>query len=767
MAATGQPPKALSSQEIIDKFWATNLAATKAPTTPSSVLPSNVYAQLVGQHMPKGEVGGRSISASYEEAVKDCEAKVAQIVAECKRNNKKYTDPHFDLDDYDGCLNALSATSAASSASASETPDDTINYNVTQQGFSTGGPISWGNIQPSQDQQSSPGAPQPACAKRVGDIFDDPHFYEGAGPQIKDIRQGAEGDCWFISSLGSLCVDTESRHLIERICPKKARNEKVGVYGFVFFRDGEWISEIIDDKLYLGAPDYDDCDDPRRSVWDGAHRRLAPEVSREEYRKTYQSGSNALFFGSCAHPNETWVPLIEKAFAKAHGDFSAVDGGWPGEGVEDLTGGVTTEIDSADILDKDQLWNEGLLRVNKEFLFGAATRGYNHSDPNEEGRQGIEDNHAYSILRAVNYKNNRLLLVKNPWGETEWSGPWSDGSSEWTAEALEDLGHTFGNDGIFWISYADLLRRYNQLWRTRLFTPDWSVSQHWTTIQVPWSGDYNDTKFEFVLSEPGTTVIVLSKLDTRYFQGLTGQYSYSLAFRLHQSGDAVHIVRGFANGERSASAEVDLEAGTYEVLMQISGYRDSTAPKVEDVVKQNWLSRRDKLLSIGLSYDLAHAKGQIPKSDEKGDKKEEVVDVKADKKADKDTSAQAIAQDPAARNVSTSAAPQSTEMPDGASGEAYGVDADPAPAPAPADPAATTPVDSPWDAMCVVGLRVFHQKQAATIRVVRPEPETPAAVTKSKLDIDDPEKDAAEKVDVPGPETKKKAVSMVFRRSRG
>ncbi|MCJ1405909.1 calpain 2, (m II) large subunit [Xylographa trunciseda] len=756
---------ALSSQEIIDKFWATNLTTTKIPTSPPSVLPSNVYAQMVGQHMPKGEVGGRSVAASYEEAVKDCEAKVALIVAECKRNNKKYSDPHFTLEDYDDCLKSLSAMSTTPGFPDNPAPDDTITYSVTQQGISTGGPIYWGNIQPSQDQQAPPSVRKPACAKRVEDIFDDPHFYEGAGPQIKDIRQGAEGDCWFISSLGSLCVDTESRHLIEKICPKKARNEKVGVYGFVFFRDGEWISEIVDDKLYLSAPDYDDCDDSRRSDWDTAHYRLAPEVSQEEYRKTFQSGSDALFFGSCAHQNETWVPLIEKAFAKAHGDFSAVNGGWPGEGVEDLTGGVTTEIDTADILDKDQLWNEGLLKVNKEFLFGAATRGYKNPDLEGKGRQGIQDNHAYSILRAVNYKNTRLLLVKNPWGDTEWNGPWSDGSSEWTAEALEDLDHKFGNDGIFWISYKDLLRRYDQLWRTRLFTPDWNVSQHWTTVKVPWSGDYNDTKFEFVLSQPGTTVIVLSQLDSRYFRGLTGQYIYDLAFRLHQSGEAVHIIRGYSSGDRSASAEVDLEAGTYEVFMQISGYRYPNDPKIEDVVKQNWLSRRDKLLSIGLSYDLAHAKGQTPKSKPKDEEKDEKVEAKSDNKANKDTSStQAVVPDPAISNISASAVPQSVEMPDDVPGEAYG---DPTPPTAVADPVAETPVDSPWDATCVVGLRIFCQKQAATIRVVRPEPEVPGTVTKTKLDVDDPEKDAAEKVDVPSSETKKKGVSMAFRRSRG
>jgi len=108
-------------------------------------------------------------------------------------------------------------------------------------------------------------------------------------------------------------------------------------------------------------------------------------------------------------------------------------------------------------------------------------------------------------------------MVKNPWGETEWNGPWSDGSKEWTAEAIQELDYKFGNDGIFWMPYKDFLDRFVQFWRTRLFISEWMVSQHWTTVQVPWSGDYNDTSFEFTIKEPAQTVIVLSQLDSRYF----------------------------------------------------------------------------------------------------------------------------------------------------------------------------------------------------------------------------------------------------------
>jgi hypothetical protein len=74
--------------------------------------------------------------------------------------------------------------------------------------------------------------------------------------------------------------------------------------------------------------------------------------SEETYRKTYQSNSGALYFAQCENPNETWLPLLEKAYAKSHGDYAAIEGGFTGEGIEDLTGGVTSELFTTDILDK-------------------------------------------------------------------------------------------------------------------------------------------------------------------------------------------------------------------------------------------------------------------------------------------------------------------------------------------------------------------------------------------------------------------------------
>lgn len=67
---------------------------------------------------------------------------------------------------------------------------------------------------------------------------------------------------------------------------------------------------------------------------------------------------------------------------------------------------------------------------------------------------------------------------------------------------------------MFWISYKDLLRKYQSFDRTRLFGADWNITQQWTMVDVPWTADYNDTKFSITLTKKGPVVIVLSQVST-------------------------------------------------------------------------------------------------------------------------------------------------------------------------------------------------------------------------------------------------------------
>lgn len=351
-------------------------------------------------------------------------------------------------------------------------------------------------------------------------------------------------------------------------------------------------------------------------------RDLLQQIDRNEetettYRKTYQTGSKALFFAQCKDQNETWVPLLEKAYAKAHGDYASLAGGWIGEGLEDLSGGVTTELLSSDILDLDAFWDNELSKVNKEFMFGCSAGILDYGYGN---RDGISEAHAYVVTDARTLKSGqRLVKLRNPWGEIRkglWEGAWSDGSKEWTAEVQEELGHKFGSDSVFWITFEDLVRKYTHFDRTRLFRDDdWRCCQRWIGVDVPWKAEYHE-KFRIKLTKDSPLILVLSQLDGRYFKGLQGQYSFRLHFRLHHEDrpDAEdYIVRSHGNYfmKRSVSVELpDLPSGNYTVYLKVTGQRNQELPSVEEVVKRESEKRieNEKLVQVGYAYDLAHSK---------------------------------------------------------------------------------------------------------------------------------------------------------------
>lgn len=113
-------------------------------------------------------------------------------------------------------------------------------------------------------------------------------------------------------------------------------------------------------------------------------------------------------------------------------------------------------------------------------------------------------------------------------------------------------------------------------------------------------------------------------MDPRYFDGLEGQYEFQLQFRLEKDGEKDYIVRSHGNYimNRSVSTDLVLSAGTYSVLMKIIATRDTEKPTPDEVIKTKCRAMREKLLQIGLSYDLAHAKGRFKETEEEKEERE-------------------------------------------------------------------------------------------------------------------------------------------------
>ncbi|KAF3782219.1 Calpain-type cysteine protease [Nymphaea thermarum] len=274
-------------------------------------------------------------------------------------------------------------------------------------------------------------------------------------PNPSDVCQGRLGDCWFLSAVAVL---TEVSRISEVIITPQYNEE--GVYTVRFCIQGEWVPVVVDD-------------------WIPCESRGKPA------------------FATSRKGNEFWVSILEKAYAKLHGSYEALEGGLVQDALVDLTGGAGEEIDmrstQAQIdLASGRLWSQ-LLRFKQEgFLLGAGSPS--GSDVHVSS-SGIVQGHAYSILQVREVDGHKLVQIRNPWAnEVEWNGPWSDSSSEWTERIRHKLKHVpQSKDGIFWMSWQDFQLHFRSIYVCRVYPPEMRYSVHgqWRGCSAGGCQDYD------------------------------------------------------------------------------------------------------------------------------------------------------------------------------------------------------------------------------------------------------------------------------------
>ncbi|KAJ6944989.1 calpain-type cysteine protease DEK1-like [Populus alba x Populus x berolinensis] len=266
-----------------------------------------------------------------------------------------------------------------------------------------------------------------------------PCLFSGAA-NPSDVCQGHLGDCWFLSAVAVL---TEVSRISEVIITPEYNEE--GIYTVRFCIQGDWVPVVVDDWI--------PCESPGKPA-----------------------------FATSRKGNELWVSILEKAYAKLHGSYEALEGGLVQDALVDLTGGAGEEIDmrsaQAQIdLASGRLWSQ-LLRFKQEgFLLGA---GSPSGSDVQVSSSGIVQGHAYSLLQVREVDGHKLVQIRNPWAnEVEWNGPWSDSSPEWTDRMKHKLKHVpQSKDGIFWMSWQDFQIHFRSIYICRVYPPEMRYSVH-------------------------------------------------------------------------------------------------------------------------------------------------------------------------------------------------------------------------------------------------------------------------------------------------
>ena len=241
-------------------------------------------------------------------------------------------------------------------------------------------------------------------------------FYEGA--TLDDIKQGGIGDCYFLSAIGSLTKFTnfiESHFYLD--------NEKNHAYGINFFINGRWQRVFVDD--------YFPCRMNDKNIF-------------------------GEFYFSCSFQNEIWVSLIEKAWAKINGSYANIDyGGYSYEAFDCLTEAYSEHIVIKDFNQK-KIWKILEDAQEKKYLMTVASKRFNFWNI-KLIIYGLDEKHAYTVVKTKVIETNsgekvKLVQLRNPYGEKEYTGDWGKCSKKWTPELKKKYNYE-EIDGIFYMSF--------------------------------------------------------------------------------------------------------------------------------------------------------------------------------------------------------------------------------------------------------------------------------------------------------------------------
>lgn len=267
---------------------------------------------------------------------------------------------------------------------------------------------------------------------RPRDISSSPDYFKatsGCGP----IQEGVLDDAWLLGAMAAIAMHPSG--LIENLFVSEIDDfKKYGVYTCRFYKDAQWIEVATD-------------------------TRVPCEAGRAMY-------------GASIDPNEMWIPLLEKAYAKLHRSYEVLNGGNIMEALIDCTGGSVRKVNLH--LEKSISWDACMQYFMRQSVLCCQ---FKNAGPAELTSTGIIMNRLYIVLMLKEIGSLRFVKLKNPWSRGKWKGDWGNDDLKWddnhqVESALQmDPETEFsrdGTDGTFWMVWEDFIEVFNELYITRL-----------------------------------------------------------------------------------------------------------------------------------------------------------------------------------------------------------------------------------------------------------------------------------------------------------
>ena len=364
---------------------------------------------------------------------------------------------------------------------------------------------------------------------RAEEIFDSKDYTVFKdGSSMDDIVQGNLGDCYFLSALGSLCAYPD---FFNKLFHTKEKT-KEHVYGIYIYINGKWELILVDDYF------------------------------------PYQGSRFKQFVFGASGQNELWVSLIEKAWAKVNGCYAKIAcGGEPNE-VFDVLTEAFSEKHSINKTTKENIWKILEEGQGKGYVMTAGTSGdVNNLDIEE---MGLSPAHAYTFLKTYNVNTDkgieRVVKLRNPWGNGEWSGAWSDSSKKWNQNTKKQCEYQQDrDDGVFYMSFDDFVKYYVTMGIVKL-----QHNYQTTVCKIPKAKAIKCQVLLLTVKEPNEkSYIQLYQKNPRIILKDGTYQNTALSYMILLDKDFKYI-KSISNNNMHLGIETDLNPGIYYLLCDVN-----------------------------------------------------------------------------------------------------------------------------------------------------------------------------------------------------